>query len=116
MSVEQTVAVVALAWLCGAMLLMGQSIRRGRDLAAELAKRFPGEYEAMGRPRPGYLHSTRRNRFARFVAQREYEALPDPALAMEFDAYRQQEARLVVSLLVSMGVVFVLVMAVRYGG
>lgn len=114
MNLEKGAALIALVWLIGALVLMSRSIRRGRELAAELATRHPRTYEALGRPRPGYLYSIRRDHFAQFVARRAYEDLSDPALAAEFEAYRQDEARLVVSLLVSMGVVFLLIMAVRY--
>jgi hypothetical protein len=83
-------------------------------LAERLAERHPEAYEALGRPRPGYLDSVRRDRFATFVARRGYETLSDPVLASEFDAYRKSEARLVISVLASMMAVFALVLAVRY--
>jgi hypothetical protein len=111
---EQGAALVAIAWLIGAVLVLGRSIRHGRSLADEFAKRHPEAYEAQGRSRPGYLYSVRRDRFAQFVARRDYENLGDPALALEFEAYRKTEARLVVSILVSMLVVLVLVLAARH--
>jgi hypothetical protein len=114
MGIEQVVAVIALGWLIGAVLLMGRSIRRGRVLAEALAQRHPQTYEALGRPRPGYFHSVRRSRFAGFVARREFENLGDPELAAQFDNYRRSEARLVLSILATMIVVALLVLAVRY--
>jgi len=111
---EQGAALVAVAWLIGAVLVMGQSIRRGRSLSEKLAERHPETYEALGRPRPGYLYRVRRDKFAQFVARRGYEVLADPVLASEFDAYRKSEARLVVSILASMLVVFVFLLAVRH--
>jgi len=114
MNLEQGAALVALTWLIGALLLMARSIRRGRELAAGLESRDPDTYEALGRPRPGFLYSPRRDRFSQFVARREYESLSDPVLAAKFEAYRRHEARLVVCLLASMGVVFLMVMVVRY--
>jgi len=111
---EQGAALLAVAWLIGAVLVMGQSIRRGRSLAEKLAERHPEAYEALGRPRPGYLYSVRRDTFAQFVARRGYEDLADPVLTTEFDAYRRSEARLVVSILASMFLVFVSLLAVRH--
>jgi hypothetical protein len=104
-SLEQGAALAAVAWLIGALLVMGHSIRRGRSLAEKLAERHPEAYEALGRPRPGYLYSVRRDRFAQFVARGGYEDLDDPVLAHEFDAYRKSEARLVVSIIASLMVV-----------
>ena len=111
---ERGAALVAVAWLIGALLVMGRSIRHGRSLAEKLAERHPEAYEALGRPRPGYLYSVRRDRFAQFVARRGYETLSDPMLASEFDAYRKSEARSVISILASMLVVFFLLLAVRH--
>ena len=48
------------------------------------------------------------------MARRDYESLSDPVLAAEFDAYRKSEARLVISVIASLLVVFLLVLAVRY--
>lgn len=114
MASEYTVGLVALGWLIGAVLLMGRSIRRGRDLAESLAARHPDTYEALGRPRPGYFQSVRRDRFAQFVARREFENLSDPPLAAEFEDYRTDEARLLLSLLATLLLVGVLVLVVRY--
>lgn len=114
MGSEKAIAFVALGWLLGALLLMVRSIRRGRELAKSLAARHPETYEALGRPRPGYLHSVRRDRFARFVARREFERLRDPVLSAQFEAYRKAEARLVLSLLGSMVALALLILAVRH--
>jgi hypothetical protein len=114
MELEKAVALTALGWLIGALVLMGRSIRRGRELADTLAKRHPEIYEALGRPRPGYLHSIRRDRFAQFVGRCEYEGLADPDLSARFEDYRRSEARLVLSVLASLAVVAVLVFAVSH--
>lgn len=114
MGSEKILGFIALGWLVGAMLLMARLIRRGRKLAAALAARHPEAYEALGRPQPGYLESVRRSRFSRFVADREYEHLGDPGLAVQFEDYRRAEARLLLLLLVSLGVVALLVLTVRH--
>lgn len=114
MDLEATVALLALAWLVGSFLLMARSIRRGRDLAEELAARHPATYEALGRPRPGYFESVRRNRFARFVGGREYEDLADPPLAARFEAYRKSDQRLVLSIIAAGAVVALLGLAVQH--
>ena len=114
MELEKAVGLIALGWLIGALLLMGRSIRRGRELAETLARRHPKIYEALGRPRPGYLHSVRRDRFAQFVGRREYENLADADLSARFENYRRFEARLVLSVLASLAVVAVLILAVRH--
>jgi len=108
------VALVALGWLVGAFVLMARSIQQGRELAAKLAARHPETYEALGRPRPGYLDSLRRDRFAQFVARRQFESLADPVLAAQFEDYRKSEARLVLSLIASLAVVALLVFVMRH--
>lgn len=113
MEFEKAVGLVALGWLIGSVLLMGRLIRRGRELAAALAARYPETYEALGRPQPGYLQSARQRRFAQFVARREYEHIGDPALSAQFEDYRKAEARLLLALLAGLGVVALLVLAVH---
>lgn len=114
MEAEKAVALVALGWLIGSCLLMTRSIRRGRDLAEALATRHPATYEALGRPRPGYLDSVRRTRFAQFVARHEFRNLADEWLAAQFEAYRKSEARLVVAILASGVLLASLAFAVRH--
>ncbi len=114
MESEKAVGLVALCWLIGSFLLMARSIRSGRDLAEALATRHPATYEALGRPRPGYLDSVRRTRFAEFVGRREFESLADGPLSAQFEAYRKSEARLVLSILASGGIVALLAFAVRH--
>ena len=105
---------MALAWLIGSILLMMHTVGQGRKLARRLAERHPRAYETLGRPLPGILQSARGRRFARFVARREFATLDDPALAAEFEAYKNREARVVIGLLASMLLVFGLVMIVRF--
>lgn len=114
MDSETAVGLLALGWLFGSLLLMARSIRRGRALAETLAARHPATYEALGRPRPGYLESVRRTRFAQFVGRREFENLVDESLCAEFEAYRKSEARLVVFILASGALVALLAVAVRH--
>ena len=114
MGLEKSVALIALGWLIGSLLLMGRSIRKGRELAEKLAKRHPETYEALGRPRPGYLQSVRRDRFAQFVGRREFEDLADPDLSARFENYRKLEARILLSILASLVVVALLVFVVRH--
>ena len=114
MESEKVVGLIALGWLIGSFLLMARSIRRGRDLAEALATRHPATYEALGRPRPGYLESVRRTRFAQFVGRREFENLADASLPAQFEAYRKSEARLIVFILGSGVIVVLLAFAVRH--
>lgn len=109
---QHATVTLALVWLIGSMLLMMRSIRRGRALAVELALRHPDVYEALGKPRPGYLDSARRDRFARFIARREYETLSDPVLAARFEDYRRAEARTIVAIFAAMVAVCLLALAV----
>ena len=111
MESEKALGLMALAWLVGSLLLMVRSIRQGRDLAETLATRHPETYEALGRPRPGYLESVRRTRFAQFVGRREFENLADESLSPQFEAYRKSEARLILSILASGLVVALLALA-----
>ena len=114
MESDKVLGLIAVGWLVGAILLFARLIRRGRKLAEALAMQHPETYEALGRPQPGYLQSARQSRFAQFVAGREYENLDDPALSAQFEDYRKAEARLLLSLLASLGVVALLVLAVRH--
>jgi hypothetical protein len=114
MESEKVVGLVSLSWLIGSFLLMARFIRRGRDLAEALATRHPATYEALGRPRPSYLDSVRRTRFAQFVGRREFENLADGSLSAQFEAYRKSEARVVVSILASGVIVVLLAFSVRH--
>ena len=114
MDSEKAVGLVALGWLIGSLLLMARSIRSGRDLAETLAARHRATYEALGRPRPGYLESVRRTRFAQFVARREFEDLADAELSAQFEAYRKSEARLVLSIFVTGAGIALLILALRH--
>ncbi len=114
MEPETTVAFIALGWLITAALLMLRSVRRGRALADALAERNPDTYEALGRPQPDYFQSARGMRFARFIMQREYEKLDDAVLRTRFEEYRGAEMRLLVILLVTLIIVFLLMVAVRF--
>jgi len=114
LELEKAVGLLALCWLIGSFLLMARSIRRGRQLAEDLALRHPAVYETLGRPRPGYFESVRRTRFAQFVGRREFESLPDGSLTAEFEAYRRSEARLVLSLVASGAIVALLAFAVGH--
>jgi len=114
MNPEKAVALVALGWLAAAWLLMVRVIRRGRDLAEEIATRHPEAYERLGRPRPGYLDSIQRTRFAQFVARREFQELADPPLSERFEEHRKFEARVMAALLVTLGAIALLLAAVRH--
>ena len=82
---------------------MVRSVRGGKELAAELAKRFPTEYQAWGRPQPGYFDSARRHAYFRFLMQRKYQALPDPVLVEQFRHHRRSELWFLVFLLAGFG-------------
>jgi len=110
---EKVLAIVALVWLIVSVTLMARSIRRGRELADALALHHPELYEELGRPRPGYFESVRRNRFARFVGRREFENVVDASLAAKFETYRKSEARSVMTIVGSGAVIALLVAAVR---
>ena len=114
MDPEHGLVVIGLIWLIASVLLMALSIRRGRELADALASRHPETYKAKGCPRPGYFHSVRRNRFSLFVARREYEQLADDVLATRFEDYRKAEARLVLTIVITGGVVGLLLLVERY--
>ena len=114
MEIEDLVGLVALIWLIGSLLLMARSIRSGRELAEELARRHPATYEALGRPRPGYLENVRRTQFARFVGRREIKNLADEPLSVQFEAYRKSEARLILSILASGVIVALIGLVLRY--
>jgi hypothetical protein len=114
MDFEKVLGFIALCWLVGSLLLMARSIRGGRDLAEVLANRYPDTYQALGRPRPGYLESVRRTRFAQFVGRREFEDLDDASLSSQFEAYRKSEARLILSILASGALVALFSFAIRH--
>ena len=114
MEPEKVLAVLAIVWLIASFLAMARSIRRGRELAELLAARHPETWEALGRPCPGYFESARRTRFSRFVGRREFEQLGDEILAAHFEIYRKNEARIVLSAILSGSVLALLVLALRY--
>jgi hypothetical protein len=84
---------VAAVWLLGSVAFVARSVHAGRSLADALAARHPDTYEELGRPRPTYLESVRRNRFSRFILRREYKSLDDTVLEPQFEEYRSDELR-----------------------
>ena len=76
-------------WLIGASHPLARIIRRGLELAAELAAGRPETYEALGQHRAGYLQSSRRSRYAQFFARRKYENFGDPAFSSHYDDGRK---------------------------
>ena len=113
MDVQRIVGLIALAWLIGGVALAGALIRRGRRLTGELETKHPAAYEELGRPRPGFLHSSRRRRFAQFLGRREYLKLDDSELTVQFEDYRRREVRLLLILLFSLIAVGALVLYAR---
>lgn len=113
MNYEKVLAVAALLWLIGSVLLMARSVRAGRSLTDRLARQDPEAYEALGRPRPGFFYSARRSRFAEFLSRRAYENLDDASLSEQFEAFRASERRLVLSTLAVGGLLALLVLAVQ---
>lgn len=114
MESEEVAGLVALSWMVVSLFLMARRIRRGRELAEALATRHPAAYEALGRPRPGYLESVRRARFSQFVGRRGFEKLADGALSARFEAYRKTESRLILSIPISGAVVALIGLALRH--
>ena len=113
MEFEKLMGLIVLAWLLGSVFLMARMIRRARKLVSLLEARYPEFYAAAGRPRPGFLHSLRRNRFSQFIARREYENIGDPSLAARFEQYRKAEGRLLVYVLASLVLVGLIVFALN---
>jgi hypothetical protein len=74
-----------------------------------LALRRPERFEALGRPRPGWWDSIRRDRFFRFVMQRGHSDLGDPPLVERFERYRSMQVRFLALSLVGLGIVGLLV-------
>jgi len=83
---------------------MVRSVRQGPALVDDyVAKRFPHEYDALGRPQTGYLDSRHRTTLSCCVTQRAYEKLPDPVLVEQFRRYRHLERRFLVVLFAGFG-------------
>jgi len=116
MGPERAVAYLAVGWLVVALGVLARSLRRGRELADALAARHPQTYEALGRPRPTWLDSVQRDRFARFVGRREFREIADPPLVAEFEAHRRTEVRELAFVLSTLGLVGALVLVVRHCG
>jgi hypothetical protein len=107
---EDAVAFAAAAWLVSAAVLVIRSVRQGRALSDALAARHPETFEELGRPRPGYFDSVRRDCFARFVMRRGYRELDDPPLVDEFERHRRSEVQLLIVLLSGLAVVSLLIL------
>jgi hypothetical protein len=101
---EHAVAAAALAYFVVGFLWLALSVRRGRELCEELARRLPEAYAEAGEPRPGFFDHPRRGAYLRFVHQRKYALLPDPHLVAEFSALRRWEVRHLVFLLAGFAV------------
>lgn len=79
------------------------SVRRGRALCGELAKRFPAYYEELGQPYPRLLPGPRHTAYLRFLMQSDFARLGDPSLAEQFVRLRRSETRQLVFLLGGFG-------------
>jgi hypothetical protein len=113
MEIEKVLGLIVVGWLIAAVLLMARLVRKGRKLMAVFATRYPETYEALGRPKPGFLQSARRSRFSEFISLRAYKDLCDPALCDQFEEYRKAEVCLLLCSLVSLVIVGVVVLTVR---
>ena len=113
MELDQILGLILLGWLVSAMVLISLLVRRGRKLTAFIKSRHPETYEELGRPRPGLWNSARRTRFARFIAQREFEELGDDRLSQACEAYRKAEIRVLLGIVISLAVVGSLVLTLR---
>ncbi len=114
MSSTDLALAVACVWLLGSVALIARSVRAGRVLAEALAARHPHTYEVLGRPRPTYFESLRRNRFSRFVIPRGYCSLNDPVLEQQFEEHRTHELRLLALLLSGALVTFATLLWARH--
>ncbi|MHC4407589.1 MAG: hypothetical protein ACYS0F_01150 [Planctomycetota bacterium] len=91
MPAEHRIALGALILLGVAMLLLVNSVQRGRKLCRRFAARFAEQYATAGSPLPGFFGSPRRHAYVRFVLQRGYESLPDADLVAAFARLRRVE-------------------------
>lgn len=86
----------------GALLVC--SVRRGRALCDELARRLPEQYVSLGQPRPGFWNSPGRSAYLRMLMQREFTELDDPRLVDGFEAQRRAELAQLVAMLAGFAV------------
>jgi hypothetical protein len=84
MPAEHRIALGALILLGVAMLLLVNSVQRGRKLCRRFAARFAEQYATAGSPLPGFFGSPRRHAYVRFV-------LPDADLIAAFARLRRVE-------------------------
>lgn len=116
MPIQGFIVIAFLTFLAVFASMLVGSVRRGRELCDELARRLPDAYGAFGRPRPGFFDSPRRNAYMRFVMQRQYEDLPDPALVEAFAALRRAEMRQLGLMLAGFGVLGVAAVSYEFFG
>lgn len=83
--------------------LLATSVRRGRDLCDELARRLPERYEELGLPLPALFDTSRWSAYTLLVMQRRYANLDDPFLVEQFDALRKFEVAQLVFVLAGFG-------------
>ena len=117
MEPEKVLAVLAIVWLIASFLAMARSIRRLKRSTWYIFRiRLPAETRT--HPLASGDHEVRRDlrrtRFSRIVGRREFEQLGDEILAAHFEIYRKNEARIVLSAILSGSVLALLVLALRY--
>jgi hypothetical protein len=104
MGAQGAIAVGFLSFLVVNVIWLTLSVRGGRALCGEFARRFPVEYQELGRPNPGFFLNPRRKAYGRFMMQREFEPFGDPGLVRAFAELRRSEMRQLAFLLAGFGV------------
>lgn len=88
---EKPIALIALTILVTGFILLVISVNKGKRIVEYLKQRYPQQWEDMGNPAPGYLQSQERNRWMKFLWNRDYVQFNDKKLTEMGEAQRNLE-------------------------
>lgn len=88
---EKFAGFTGLFLLGGGVFLLAVSVRKGKRIVEHIKRRHPQQWDAMGKPAPGYFQSMERNRWMKFIRNREYLQFNDPTLTEMGDAQYKLE-------------------------
>lgn len=100
--IEKVIALIGLALLVTGFILLIISVNKGKRIVEYLKRKYPKQWKDLGSPTPGYLQSLKRNRWIKFIWNREYVQFDDQKLTEMGDAQRSFEN-------ITLGVVFAFV-------
>ncbi len=88
---DKSIALFGLVILVAGFILLVISVNKGKRIVEYVKRKYPKQWEDLGSPTPGYLQSLERNRWMKFIQDRDYEQFDDQKLTEMGDSQRNLE-------------------------